>query len=90
MKLLVTGGAGFIGSKLIKNLLENNHEITTIDNLSSGHIENIPESINFINGDCADENLINSINVKFDAIIHLDAQSGSIGSFHDNINDFFC
>lgn len=48
---LVTGGAGFIGSKLIKNLLKNNHEITTIDNLSSGHIENIPESINFINGD---------------------------------------
>ena len=87
MKLLVTGGAGFIGSKLIKNLLKNNHEITTIDNLSSGHIENIPESINFINGDCADENLINSINVKFDAIIHLAAQSGGEGSFYNVIYD---
>jgi UDP-glucose 4-epimerase len=87
MKLLVTGGAGFIGSKLCLILLKENHEITTIDNLSSGHIENIPDGVNFINGDCSDDNLINNIITKYDAIIHLAAQSGGEGSFYDVIYD---
>ena len=87
MKLLVTGGAGFIGSKLINILLKENHEITTIDNLSSGHIENIPDCVNFINGNCGDDNLINNLNTKYDAIIHLAAQSGGEGSFYDVIYD---
>ena len=43
-KVLITGGAGFIGSHIVEKLLENNYNIIIIDNLSSGSIENIPNS----------------------------------------------
>ena len=41
MKAIVTGGAGFIGSHLADCLLEDNHEIIILDNLSTGRLENI-------------------------------------------------
>ncbi len=43
-KVLITGGAGFIGSHIAEKLLENNYNVIIIDNLSSGSIENIPNS----------------------------------------------
>lgn len=43
-KVLITGGTGFIGSHIVEKLLENNYNIIIIDNLSSGSIENIPNS----------------------------------------------
>lgn len=43
-KVLITGGAGFIGSHIVEKLLENNYNVIIIDNLSSGFIENIPNS----------------------------------------------
>lgn len=43
-KVLITGGAGFIGSHIVEKLLENNYNVIIIDNLSSGSIENIPNS----------------------------------------------
>ena len=41
MKILITGGAGFIGSHLAEALLEKGHTVTIIDNLSTGHVDNI-------------------------------------------------
>lgn len=43
-KVLITGGAGFIGSHIVEKLLGNNYDVIIIDNLSSGSIENIPNS----------------------------------------------
>lgn len=43
-KVLITGGTGFIGSHIVEKLLENNYNVIIIDNLSSGSIENIPNS----------------------------------------------
>ena len=40
-KALVTGGAGFIGSHIVDRLLEEGYEVTAVDNLSEGHLENV-------------------------------------------------
>ena len=42
MKVIVTGGAGFIGSHLVKRLLNLGHEVVLIDNFSSGNRDNVP------------------------------------------------
>ena len=47
MRILVTGAAGFLGSHLSEKLISLGHEVTGIDNLSGGYIENLPEGINF-------------------------------------------
>lgn len=58
MKILITGGAGFIGSNLCESLLSDGHQVICLDNLSTGHIENIepllanyPNHFSFIKGD---------------------------------------
>ena len=58
-KLLITGGAGFIGSNLIEYFLKNNNEVVCLDNLSTGHKKNIAPFLNdnnfqFIEGDIRD------------------------------------
>ena len=46
MNILITGGAGFIGSHIVDFLLSKNHNITVIDNLVTGKIENISHNLN--------------------------------------------
>ena len=76
-KCLVTGGAGFIGSNLVKEMLKNNYRITVVDDLSTGRIsslEDILPQINFINDDFSSDEVIKQINFqKFDTIFHLAA-----------------
>ena len=87
-KYLVTGAAGFIGSAIAKKLIEENNEVWTIDNLSTGFIDNIPEKINFIEGGCQDDKSINQLkNTKFDAILHFAGQSSGEISFDDPVYD---
>lgn len=78
MRVLVTGGAGFIGSHLIDRLLGRNHKVTVLDNLSTGRIENIKERVDeeslvFVNGDIRDRDLVNKCMENQDALIHLAA-----------------
>ena len=47
MKTLVTGGAGFIGSKLVDRLIEENFDVVVIDNLESGYSENLNSKAKF-------------------------------------------
>ena len=58
---LVTGVAGFIGSSVAKKLIRKGHNIVTIDNLSTGFEENIPDGVVFIKGNCSDEKVINKL-----------------------------
>ncbi len=55
MKVLVTGGAGFIGTNLIKRLLKDGHEVVSVDNYSTGKEENHQEGCRYWNFDLSDK-----------------------------------
>ena len=74
-KILITGGAGFIGSNLAKFLLKKNFKINVIDNLSNGKISNLPKKIKFFKGDVRNKMHINKIAKGCSSIIHLAAIS---------------
>jgi UDP-glucose 4-epimerase len=76
MKMMVTGGAGFIGSHLAEALLAAGHEVAIVDNLRTGKKENIPAQAEFIELDiCAEEMAGVFEKGKFDAVFHLAAQN---------------
>ena len=72
MKILLTGGAGYIGSHAAIALLEDGHKVTVIDNLSTGNKKLIPPSANFVNCNINDVTTISEIlqKEKFDALMH--------------------
>jgi UDP-glucose 4-epimerase len=77
MTVLVTGGAGYIGSHMVLSLVEQGEQTTVIDNLSTGRRWLVPEEATFIEGDAGDEGLLDRVMGKqrFDAVIHF---AGSI------------
>lgn len=58
MKVLVTGGAGYIGSHAVKELIEAHHEVVVLDNLSHGHRQAIDTRASFVRGDTSDSDLL--------------------------------
>ena len=84
MKYAVTGGAGFIGSHLVKNLVEQGDEIIVIDNLNTGkkkNIEKFSEKIDFFEADIRDFNAIEDILKNVDGIFHEAALASVQDSF---------
>ncbi|MDD1766441.1 MAG: GDP-mannose 4,6-dehydratase, partial [Candidatus Methanomethyliaceae archaeon] len=80
MSVLVTGGAGFIGPRLIGRLVERGNLVRVFDDLSSGRLSNISEliktgAVNFIKGDIRDVTAIEEAASGCDLIYHLAAQS---------------
>jgi len=71
MKILVTGGAGFLGSHLCKKLLESNNEVIALDNLFTGYKKNIDELFAYKNFDFIEHDITSPINLKIDAIFNL-------------------
>lgn len=71
MNILVIGGAGYIGSHMVKLLLEQGHAVTTLDNLSTGHRDAV-QGGEFIQGDFEDRALLGRLFVRrrFDAVMH--------------------
>ena len=79
MKVLVTGGAGFIGSHLTDALCMSNEDVTVIDNFTTGSLENltkIKSKIKIIEGDIRDEKLVNDLVSKVDLVFHMAAALG--------------
>ena len=73
-RILVIGGAGYIGSHVARAFLDRGDKVTVFDNLSSGCRENLFESAAFVHGDILDYPLLsNTMRTGFDAIIHLAA-----------------
>ena len=77
MKILVTGGAGYIGSACAEYLIDNGHEVVIFDSLMTGHLDAIDPRAKFVRGDLADRELVmNTVETgKFDGIMHFAAFS---------------
>ena len=74
MKVLVIGGAGYIGSHVVKEMMKKGHEVTVFDNLSSGLRENLFKENEFIYGNILiSEDLDKAFSKGFDAFVHLAA-----------------
>lgn len=71
MKVLVTGGAGFIGSHVSKLLLDGGHSVTVIDNLSTGHKQSLDERVNFHQISLEDQKKLEEILPGHDGVIHM-------------------
>ena len=84
MRYVVTGGAGFIGSHLVKHLHRNGHRVTVVDNLSRGtvsSIENVRDKIEFVNLDIADYDGLRNALRGTDGIFHQAALASVPDSF---------
>ena len=89
MKILVTGGAGFIGSHLVDEALEEGYDVVTIDNLNNGKLENLNKDAKFYKVDIVD---IDNLSLVFekekpDYVIHLAAQISLRESLKNPIYD---
>ena len=81
MNIVVTGGAGFIGSHLTERLLKDGNNVIVIDNLTTGSLENIEDSgrhprFEFVEGDIRDAELIRPLIERSDVVFHLAAAVG--------------
>ena len=85
---LVTGAAGFIGAAVAQKLLEEGNKVVTIDNLSTGKEEVVPEGCVFIRGNDYDIEVLSQLDkYRFDAIIHIAGQSSGEISFENPVYD---
>ena len=86
MKYVVTGGAGFIGSHITKNLVERGDVVTVIDNMNTGkekNLELVRDEINFIKGDILDVDLLDGITKDVDGVFHQAALASVQDSFDE-------
>ncbi|MFE1768407.1 UDP-glucose 4-epimerase GalE [Streptomyces angustmyceticus] len=72
-KYLVTGGAGYVGSVVAAHLLQAGHEVTVLDDLSTGHREGVPTGVRFIEGRIQDA--AKWLDASYDAVLHFAAFS---------------
>jgi UDP-glucose 4-epimerase len=84
VRLLITGGAGFIGSNLARVALAQGHQVSIIDDLSTGYAENIAGlDLSFVKGSILDSSALNSAMADVDSVVHLAA----LGSVPRSIKD---
>lgn len=89
-RILVTGGAGFIGSHIVESLVKENAEVTVLDNFSSGNIDNLQNvrrDIEVVRGDILDYNLLLNLTKNIDVISHQAAQLEIFRCIEDPVMD---
>lgn len=84
---LVTGVAGFIGSRIAAALLASGYRVIGLDDLSVGKLSAVPSGVDFINRDVNDPGLLALLPAKVDYILHLAGQSSGERSFGDPVAD---
>ena len=75
MKLLVTGGAGYVGSVCAKVLVEQGHQVVIVDDLSTGNVDAVPPGTRFLEGDMVDVARTVLPGGSFDGVLHFAAKS---------------
>ena len=88
MAILVLGGAGYIGSHTVYELIDNGEDVVIVDNLETGHIEAVHPKARFYQGDIRDRAFVDSVFEKenIDAVIHFAANSLVGESMTNNVN----
>lgn len=88
MKVFVTGGAGYVGSHVVRTLVDNGHEVLVYDNLSTGPSEALWKGVRFHLGDVRDHTLMGRImkDAKVDAVIHLAGKLNIKESFQNPLD----
>src|SRR3989338_9158320 len=89
MKILVTGGAGFIGSNIVERLVQEGHEIVVLDNFALGRMENlsaVKNSITLVKGDIRNEDDVNAA-AEGCEIIFNEAAASSSPMFMNNLRE---
>jgi len=89
-KILVVGGAGFVGSNLVYKLLKKKtNSITVVDNLLSAEASNLPQNdrLKFVLGSIGDDRILQKIGADFHYVFHLATYHGNQSSIHDPIKD---
>jgi len=87
MRALVTGGAGFIGSNIIRQWLAMGHEAVVLDNLSSGYERNLFPDVTFIRGDIRDESAVEFAISGCEVVFNLAASVGNKRSIDNPVED---
>ena len=90
MKTLVTGGAGYIGSVCVEQLLDAGHDVTVLDNLTEGHRSAVDPRARFVQGCLSDpEDLVVALNGSgAEAVLHF-AASALVGESMQNPGKYF-
>src|SRR5579859_1272425 len=88
MKVLVTGGAGFIGSHLVERLVGEGHKVVVLDNEVTGRRENVPAAVGYLKGDVSrPDDLEPAFADGIDAVFHVAGQVSLIRAFTDPATD---
>jgi UDP-glucose 4-epimerase len=95
MRILVTGGAGYIGGAFLRAALAAGHSLQVVDNLSTGHADGLPAAVGFTQADLRDRHRLDPLLRASDAVVHFAARSlvgesmaDPIGYYRDNLGGF--
>jgi len=81
-RIVVTGGAGFIGGHMVDRLIDEGHHVVVVDNLSTGALENVNRAAELVQGDVAEPQIMDSVFRKgADVVFHIAGQASTIRSF---------
>ena len=75
MKILVTGGAGYIGSHAVEILKNSGHDVTVLDDCSTGHVDSLPPTVRFVQGSLLDSEMVARALKGCEAVMHFAGKS---------------